>query len=366
MRLENVQDPRWVLCRQKYFGLRPEPLEQYLYSLGLQQTAERVFWLHWDAGARRGDFTSELSLREVARRCHCDVSSVTRAYQTLKRSGLLRRQDPGRDPRRPFDQAIAVTEVLMPRDSLGKLLSAPDRAVRLVENTQLAAAPASDPAPTPVPKSAASTGISEPLSTDLTSRVELTAEAVASAPDPSTHWGECLGRLRQEVSESDFNTWLLPLQAYGARSKLVLYAPNRFVVEWVQKQVENRISALMAELVPGLKGVEFQVGSRPTAKAVAAAANTAARRQSPRRLGTFQLARLRQRLSQLVLDNALDSRFLELAWSIEQGGLAKMEMPKAMNIALKLVREGKWTRPNRMPPNWRCGIDAPVEACRAA
>src|SRR4051794_12481143 len=90
MRVNKAQDVRWVLCNKKRFGLRPEPLEQYVYSLGLSQTAERVFWTHWDIGVRRGDFTSELSLQEVATRCHCDVSGVTRAYRRLQKCGLLR------------------------------------------------------------------------------------------------------------------------------------------------------------------------------------------------------------------------------------------------------------------------------------
>ena len=38
---------------------------------------------------------------------------------------------------------------------------------------------------------------------------------------------------------------------------------------------------------------------------------------------------------------------------MEEGALNRYEIPLAINTALKLVREGRWTRPNRMPPNWR-------------
>lgn len=129
MRLENLsaQDPRRVLCERKYFGMRPQPLEQHLYALNLSQCAERVFWLHWDAGYLRGDFTSEIAISEVARRVRANSSTVTRAYQTLKLHGLIRRQDPGRDPSQPFCQAMAVTEVTLPRDALQALLGSPDR-----------------------------------------------------------------------------------------------------------------------------------------------------------------------------------------------------------------------------------------------
>jgi len=40
-------------------------------------------------------------------------------------------------------------------------------------------------------------------------------------------------------------------------------------------------------------------------------------------------------------------------------------MPLAVNIALKKLREGAWTRPNRMPPNWMIAAARP-EICSAA
>ena len=47
----------------------------------------------------------------------------------------------------------------------------------------------------------------------------------------------------------------------------------------------------------------------------------------------------------------------------------RFEVPLAANIALKKLREGAWTRPNRMPPNWlRTDVlrDARPESCVAA
>ena len=46
--------------------------------------------------------------------CEVDTSTVTRAYQVLKRLGLIRRTDPGRDAANPFEQATCITEVLLP------------------------------------------------------------------------------------------------------------------------------------------------------------------------------------------------------------------------------------------------------------
>lgn len=124
MSMQNDRDPRTVLTREKYFSLRPKPLERWIWQQGIPQAAERVFWLHWEEGMRRGNWCSELALKQVARECCVDTSTVTRAYQVLKRLELIRREDPGRDPNNPFQQAIAVTEVLVPRELLVNLNTA--------------------------------------------------------------------------------------------------------------------------------------------------------------------------------------------------------------------------------------------------
>ena len=108
---ESTHDPRVVLKREKYFSVRPKPLEQWLWKAGIAPSAERVFWLHWQEGSRHPDWCSEIPIKRVAQQCCLDVSTVTRAYQLLHRLGLIRRQDPGRDPANPFQQATAVTEL---------------------------------------------------------------------------------------------------------------------------------------------------------------------------------------------------------------------------------------------------------------
>ena len=118
------------MVREKFFSLRPKPLERWIWQRGLPPAAERVFWLHWEEGLKRRDWCSELPLKVVARECCIDVSTVTRAYQLLKAEGLLRREDPGRDACQPFQQAIAITEVLLPRELLTQLQHIPNRSRR--------------------------------------------------------------------------------------------------------------------------------------------------------------------------------------------------------------------------------------------
>src|ERR1017187_8765566 len=143
---ENTHDPRVVLKRDKYFSLRPRPLEQWLWRQGVAPSAERVFWLHWHEGMRNADWCSEIPIRRVAQQCCLDVSTVTRSYQLLSGLGLIRRADPGRDPANPFQQATAVTEVRVPRELLVELDRHPNPRPGLGENPlHPVLAPAPDP-----------------------------------------------------------------------------------------------------------------------------------------------------------------------------------------------------------------------------
>jgi hypothetical protein len=54
--------------------------------------------------------------------------------------------------------------------------------------------------------------------------------------------------------------------------------------------------------------------------------------------------------------------FRQVLWSVEEGALRRFDPPLAINIALKKIREGAWTRPNRMPPNWRAIGAAAIDA----
>jgi hypothetical protein len=75
-----------------------------------------------------------------------------------------------------------------------------------------------------------------------------------------------------------------------------------------------------------------------------------------RKICTFSLAYLRKQLTQQATAADLDVKFREIVWAVEEGALAKFEPRLAINIALKKLKEGVWTRPNRMPPNWRRAI----------
>ncbi|MFL6551284.1 MAG: chromosomal replication initiator protein DnaA [Povalibacter sp.] len=83
-------------------------------------------------------------------------------------------------------------------------------------------------------------------------------------------WHRCLRQLEAELPEQQFNTWIRPLQAVEDGRTLRLLAPNRFVVDWVNENVGQRISELVdaVSTEPGV-AVMVEVGSRMAANAPA-------------------------------------------------------------------------------------------------
>jgi hypothetical protein len=94
---------------------------------------------------------------------------------------------------------------------------------------------------------------------------------------------------------------------------------------------------------------------------------TSANADSPfRRLPLSTLARARRQIAQLIAAPGSTQEILrQVVWAIEEGALRRFDIPLALNIALKKIRQQGWTRPHRMPPNW-ARLSAAVETCNAA
>ena len=75
-------------------------------------------------------------------------------------------------------------------------------------------------------------------------------------------WKRCLTELERELSEQQLNTWIRPLQAELDEGVLRLYAPNRFVLDWVREHFLMRIEAV-ATGQPEADEVALEVGSQP-------------------------------------------------------------------------------------------------------
>ena len=86
---------------------------------------------------------------------------------------------------------------------------------------------------------------------------------------PESLWNRCLRVLESELPERQFNTWVRPLQATETDSELHLFAPNRYVIEWLNQNSLSRINELVANFAAGaVTQVVLDVGSRAPAPAV--------------------------------------------------------------------------------------------------
>ncbi|MBP9722740.1 MAG: chromosomal replication initiator protein DnaA [Gammaproteobacteria bacterium] len=78
-----------------------------------------------------------------------------------------------------------------------------------------------------------------------------------------TVWKKCTEYLQGECSPQQFYTWIKPLQAEVTDNTLHLFAPNRFVLDWVSSKYLQRIKQLMGDLVGNDSVVvRIEVGSK--------------------------------------------------------------------------------------------------------
>lgn len=79
----------------------------------------------------------------------------------------------------------------------------------------------------------------------------------------SVNWQSCVSCLKNELPSQQFNTWIRPLYAETSANELRLYAPNRFVLDWVKEKFLSRIKELLSENSLGNSvDLVFEIGSQ--------------------------------------------------------------------------------------------------------
>jgi chromosomal replication initiator protein len=64
---------------------------------------------------------------------------------------------------------------------------------------------------------------------------------------PLQLWQQCIELLRDELPAQQFNTWIRPLQVEADGADLRVFAPNRFVLDWVNEKYLGRILELLQD-----------------------------------------------------------------------------------------------------------------------
>ncbi|MFF7063913.1 chromosomal replication initiator protein DnaA [Pseudomonas sp. NPDC008258] len=104
-------------------------------------------------------------------------------------------------------------------------------------------------------------------------------------------WQQCVELLRDELPAQQFNTWIRPLQVEAEGDELRVYAPNRFVLDWVNEKYLGRLLELLGENGSGIApALSLLIGSRrssapraaPNAPVSAAVAASLAQSQAPK------------------------------------------------------------------------------------
>ncbi|MBT9531375.1 MAG: chromosomal replication initiator protein DnaA, partial [Pseudomonas sp.] len=84
-------------------------------------------------------------------------------------------------------------------------------------------------------------------------------------------WQQCVDLLRDELPAQQFNTWIRPLQIEAEGDELRVYAPNRFVLDWVNEKYLSRLLELLGERSSGMPpALSLLIGSKRSATARAA------------------------------------------------------------------------------------------------
>ena len=88
-------------------------------------------------------------------------------------------------------------------------------------------------------------------------------------------WQQCVELLRDELPAQQFNTWIRPLQVEAEGDELRVYAPNRFVLDWVNEKYLSRLLELLGERTNGLvPALSLLIGSKRSGAPRAAAVST--------------------------------------------------------------------------------------------
>ena len=87
---------------------------------------------------------------------------------------------------------------------------------------------------------------------------------------PQVVWQKCVDRLQDELPSQQFNTWIRPLQASQNETSLTLFAPNRFIRDFVSDKYAGRIAELVREFdSDSALGLSLEIGANKAWNAVA-------------------------------------------------------------------------------------------------
>ncbi|MBX2849734.1 MAG: chromosomal replication initiator protein DnaA [Acidiferrobacterales bacterium] len=74
-------------------------------------------------------------------------------------------------------------------------------------------------------------------------------------------WDKCLKKLEDEIDQHDFNMWVRPLNAINDSNRFVLYAPNRFVKDWLSDNLLEKLGAAISHFNGASKPISIELNN---------------------------------------------------------------------------------------------------------
>ena len=97
-----------------------------------------------------------------------------------------------------------------------------------------------------------------------------------------TIWQECIDCLKAELPSQQFNTWIRPLHVELDSSVLRIFAPNRFILDWVKGKFLSRIAEIVTESEEASVEIQLEVFSGDASQRVAMAPPQSATASGPK------------------------------------------------------------------------------------
>ena len=73
-------------------------------------------------------------------------------------------------------------------------------------------------------------------------------------------WNNCLERIQADVTESDFNTWIRPLDAELDGSVLTIFSPNQFVADWLKANLAKQLLDTVQHFLGANYNIDIVIG----------------------------------------------------------------------------------------------------------
>jgi hypothetical protein len=353
---------------QSYFRLQPQPLVDLLNKRGIVGRPAEVFWTYFHWGFQNGSFSCQLSSAFIAKALFTDLRTVQRANERLMAEGLIMRERMKRTYGTHLE-APAVTTVTIPDDEVRNMFASSP-----VRPNASGSRPAQREAQTKSNPNAA-----VPVTTPPQADAEFTSVNSSQSPELSvTHPAPAYPQDARDRGEPDRKERPAPGNLSAVKNALppelkrlhdlcvIKATPGIFRTELAKRDSVSDVDAATL-LEPIIKVLEVRQRDMSDAQSKKPLSVPKERRQvpptkskrmpdEPRPIPSSTFEYIQQRVMRLAHPSLIGPTKMgtikEIVYSITIGTLRGLDLNHAVNTAVKLICDNRWSRPKGMPDGW--------------